>query len=111
MTGDIFHPSHAAPPVDGGELLVELPSRHLAESLCDRLGPGFFARLEEEEDVWVVDIRFGGAGALARLLRMVETWVAERALGAVRHHLDGKAYILSAGEIAWSSFGCQPVLL
>jgi hypothetical protein len=29
----------------------------------------------------------------------------------VRYHLDGKAYILSAGEIAWSNFGREPVLL
>jgi hypothetical protein len=111
MTSDIFDAPHTALPNDAGELVVELPSRHLGESLCDRLGPGFFARLEQDADVWIVDVRFPGTAALARLMRMVEAWVAERALGAVRYHLDGKAYILSAGEITWSSFGREPVLL
>ena len=66
---------------------------------------------EQEENYWVVDVTFRSAGELARLLRTVEAWVAERALGAVRYHLDGKAYILAAGEIAWSRFGREPVLL
>jgi len=99
----------AAP--DDDELLVELPTRHVAESLCDRLGPERAARPEQEEDRWDVEVTFGSASELAQLLRTVEAWVAERALGALRYHLDGRAYILRAGEIAWSSFAGEPVRL
>jgi hypothetical protein len=97
--------------LDGDEILVELPSRHVAESLCDRLRPGRGARPEQEEDFWEVGVSFGSALELAQLLRTVEAWVAERALGALRYHLDGRAYILRAGEIAWSSFAREPVRL
>jgi hypothetical protein len=96
---------------DTDEILVELPSRHVAESLCDRLGPGLVAQPEQEEDRWEVGVTFGSGLELAQLLRTVEAWVAERALGALRYHLDGRAYILRAGEIAWSSFAREPVQL
>jgi len=108
MTADTNDWPHEALWLDAGELLVELPTRHLAESLCDRLEPTFVARPDLDHDVWVVDVLFGNSGALARLLRTIEDWVTERPLGAVRYHLDGKAYVLSAGEIAWSSFGAEP---
>jgi hypothetical protein len=112
MTTELFHSTQALPSLDVGEVLVELPTRHLAESLCDRLGTGFLTWADPDDDqVWVVEAIFADASALGRLLRMVEAWVAERALGAVRYHLDGKAYILSAGEITWSSFDREPVLL
>src|SRR3954468_20553681 len=104
MSGNSYDWPHAALWLDAGELLVELPSRHLAESLSDRLDPNFVARPEDDGEIWGVDILFGSANALARMLRVVEAWVAERTLGAVRYHLDGRAYILAAGEIAWSSF-------
>jgi hypothetical protein len=97
--------------LDGDELLVELPSRHVAESLCDRLGPDRVVQPEQEEDRWEVGVTFGSGLELAQLLRTVEAWVAERALGALRYHLDGRAYILRAGEIAWSSFAREPVRL
>ena len=97
--------------LDADEILVELPSRHVAESLCDRLGADRVGRPEQEEDRWEVGVTFGSALELAQLLRTVEAWVAERALGALRYHLDGRAYILRAGEIAWSSFAREPVRL
>jgi hypothetical protein len=96
--------------VDGDEILVELPSRHVAESLCDRLGPGRVAHQEQDVDCWEVGVPFGSALELAQVLRTVEAWIAERALGALRYHLDGRAYILRAGEIAWSSFAREPVV-
>jgi len=92
------------------EILVELPSRHVAESLCDRLGPGRVARPEQDEDCWEVGVTFGSGLELAQVLRTVEAWIAERALGALRYHLDGRAYILRAGEITWSNFALEPVV-
>jgi len=95
---------------DTDELLVELPSRHVAESLCDRLGADSGAHPEQDNDCWEVGVTFGSGLELAQLLRTVEAWVAERALGALRYHLDGRAYILRAGEIAWSSFAREPIV-
>jgi hypothetical protein len=39
---------------------------------------------------------------LAVLLRTVESWVAEESLCAIRYELDGRKYVLAAGEPAWS---------
>ncbi|HEY3050991.1 MAG TPA: hypothetical protein VGJ40_04640 [Gaiellaceae bacterium] len=40
---------------------------------------------------------------LAPLLRAVERWVAAEALRALRFELDGRAYILEAGEPNWTA--------
>ena len=92
------------------EILVELPTRHVAESLCDRLGPGRVVAPVHDQDCWEVEVPFGSGLELAHLLRTVEAWVAERGLGALRYHLDGRAYILRAGEILWSTFAREPVV-
>jgi hypothetical protein len=39
---------------------------------------------------------------LADLLRDVEGWVHEESLGAIRYEVDGRAYVLDAGESDWS---------
>jgi hypothetical protein len=42
---------------------------------------------------------------VAALLREVEAWVEEESLLALRFELDGRAYVLEAGEAAWSITG------
>ena len=37
------------------------------------------------------------------LLREVEAWVAEESLCAIRFMLDGRIYVLGAGEADWNS--------
>ena len=39
---------------------------------------------------------------LAELLRDVEGWVRDESLGAIRYELDGRAYVLDAGNCEWS---------
>src|SRR5690348_5438958 len=39
---------------------------------------------------------------LAQLLRDVEGWVRDESLGAIRYELDGRAYVLDAGNCEWS---------
>jgi hypothetical protein len=39
---------------------------------------------------------------LAELLRDVEDWVREESLGAIRYELDGRSYVLDAGDCDWS---------
>jgi hypothetical protein len=92
-------------------ILVELASHEQAENLCDRLSRDRVTWPERAESCWVVSIEFDSGAELARLLRKIEAWVADRALGAIRYHLDGRAYVLGAGEIAWSTFATVSVRL
>jgi hypothetical protein len=39
---------------------------------------------------------------LAALLREVEAWVRDESLGAIRYELDGRHYVLDAGDSQWS---------
>ncbi|HET7554715.1 MAG TPA: hypothetical protein VFJ75_03585 [Gaiellaceae bacterium] len=41
-------------------------------------------------------------GDLAALLRDAEAWVREESLGAIRYELDGRAFVLDAGDTEWS---------
>jgi hypothetical protein len=47
---------------------------------------------------------------LAVLLREVEAWVEEESLAAIRFELDGRAYVLEAGEADWTAVPSRPVL-
>ena len=56
------------------------------------------------EEPYVVAAAFQSeSGDLATLLREVEAWVAEESLCAIRYMLDGRIYVLKAGEADWSS--------
>jgi hypothetical protein len=46
---------------------------------------------------------------VAALLREVEEWVEEESLSAVRFELDGRAYVLEAGEADWSIAAAEAV--
>ena len=39
---------------------------------------------------------------LAILLRIVETWVDNESLWAIRYELDGRNYVLAAGDPVWA---------
>ena len=82
-------------------IVFELATRENADSLHQRLGLGWVAQSRETEGVWNVEADLRSGKDFARLLRTVERWVAERALGAIRFHVDARSYVLEAGEIAW----------
>jgi predicted RNA-binding protein with EMAP domain len=46
---------------------------------------------------------------VAVLLREVEEWVEEESLSAVRYELDGRSYVLEAGEPDWSVAAAESV--
>ena len=75
----------------------ELPEYVNVDEFCERIRrrwPGS-ARLEDE--VWRVSARLrSNKNDLALLLRVVEAYVAESGLQAIRYHLDGRAYVLEA---------------
>jgi hypothetical protein len=51
----------------------------------------------------VASVRLNCDLDLAQLLRVVEAWVIEESLGPIRFHLDGRSYILEAGEANWAA--------
>jgi|SRR6478609_5622921 hypothetical protein len=82
----------------------ELPSIEHVTRLQWQLARTRIAWSAKCADAWFVQAEFRRAEDLARLLRDVETWVAARRLGAIRYHLDGRAYILHAGDVEWSEW-------
>jgi hypothetical protein len=84
-------------------VLFELPSPDDADDLARTLHESCIAWTERWDDVWIVGAELRDDDDLAPLLRAAERWVAERHLVAIRFSLDAKAYILRAGEIAWSA--------
>jgi hypothetical protein len=81
--------------------LADVPlSTRLAERLARRRNVILSA---ERQDVMVVLAELGPEPEdLIGLLREVEGWVEEEAVCAIRFELDGRAYVLTAGEINWS---------
>lgn len=97
--------------MDCGAIRFEIVELATAVRLAQRLGrtrPVIV--VAESVDVKSVVAEIGpGTTDLAELLREAEEWVAEESLGAIRYELDGRAYVLDAGEPDWSvSFVPEP---
>jgi hypothetical protein len=76
-------------------ILFELPEQPDASSLCLRLRPRWPASLVDDGGPCLVAAELRpDAADLARLLRDVETWVAERGLEELWFQLDGRSYLL-----------------
>jgi hypothetical protein len=83
----------------------EIPDLATSARLAKRLADRWTIDLMAESDelmVLVVELQ-PSPGDLAALLREVEAWVAEEALCAVRFEVDGRSYVLEAGEAKWDS--------
>jgi hypothetical protein len=74
-------------------------SVRLAERLADRWQVAVTA--ERKEVVGVHADLNPEVDDMAVLLREVEDWVEEESLAAVRFTLDGRAYVLAAGQPEW----------
>lgn len=80
----------------------EVPEQVDATRLRERLRRHWACSLVSFESTWVVYVDLEPRdGDLAALLREAETWVGETHLGAIRYHVDGRAYVLEAGEVVW----------
>jgi hypothetical protein len=63
--------------------------------------------VHERNDVPLVTVYFRTTAAdLASLLRSVEAWVARESLCAIRFELDGRDYVLEAGDPDWAFAPC-----
>jgi len=80
----------------------ELPDLAGAARLATLLRSRWAVSVNEEDDVALVDVYVRPRTDLASLMRTVEDWVARESLRAIRFELDGRVYILEAGEVDWA---------
>ena len=76
-------------------------AREAGKLLVQRLG---VAKVTTKGDINLVTARLRDHSAdLAVLLRELEAWVVEESLFAIRFEVDGREYVLQAGEADWQS--------
>jgi hypothetical protein len=81
----------------------EIPDLAAAVRLARRLQSQRSIYLHSHKELTVVWARLAPEpDDLVLLLRGVEGWVVEEALRAIRFELDGRIYILEAGEPDWA---------
>jgi hypothetical protein len=90
------------------QVCFELLDFSAATRLVRRLGAERSAALLFDEPYVVVASFQPEASDLAKLLRDVEAWVAEESLRAIRYMLDGRIYVLEAGEPDWGALPWEP---
>jgi hypothetical protein len=89
----------------GRSVRFEIPDLASAARLTRQLGGRWHVSLQEGLSVNVVAavIQPNRKGDLAVLLRSVEAWVEKESLVAIRYALDGREYVLTAGEADWAA--------
>ena len=81
----------------------ELPDLAGAARLATLLRSRWAVSVYEEDDVAIVDVYIRVSRTdLASLMRTVEDWVARESLRAIRFELDGRSYVMEAGEADWT---------
>ena len=82
----------------------EIADLAAAVRLTRRLASTWTVSLQERRDVNLVAARLRRPSRdLAVLLREVEAWVEEESLCAIRYEVDGREYVIHAGEPDWQS--------
>jgi hypothetical protein len=81
----------------------EVPTLYAATRLAELLDDGWGAWIHQRYGNHVVYATLDeDPEDLAILLRIVENWVENESLWAIRYELDGRQYVLAAGEVAWA---------
>lgn len=82
----------------------EIADLAAAVRLTRRLAARWTVSLHERRDVNLVTARLRARSTdLAVLLRDVEAWVEDESLYAIRYEVDGREYVIQAGEADWHS--------
>ena len=82
----------------------EIADLAAAVRLTRRLAQSRVVSLRERGDINLVSATLRTeADDLALLMRTVEAWVEEESLCAIRFEVDGREYVLQAGEANWES--------
>jgi hypothetical protein len=84
-------------------LSFEITRAASAARLVRRLQARWTVSVSARDTLTVASVHLNCDLDLAQLLRVVEAWVIEESLGAIRFHLDGRSYILEAGEANWAA--------
>jgi hypothetical protein len=86
-------------------VLIEVPDAGLAALLAERLADRWRITVDSARpDVVAVRVDLWPFEQdLALLLRDVAAWIEREALGALRFELDGRGYVLEAGQVDWST--------
>jgi hypothetical protein len=87
-------------------VLFEVVDRAAGEQLAHRLRPAWRESLHDRDRFWLLAAELRPVkGDLAVLLRKVEAWVATREVPEIWFSLDGRSYLLKAGELdlAWAA--------
>ena len=84
-------------------VLIEIPDPGLSALLAERLSDRWRVSVDAARpDVVAVRVNLRPVGQdLALLLRSIACWIEQERLGAVRFELDGRGYVLEAGEVDW----------
>jgi hypothetical protein len=80
----------------------ELPTHAAAADLWQHLIGERSTWTEPRHDAWLVFAELREADDLAVLLRSAEDWLATTHLRAIGFSVDGRGYVLEAGELEWS---------
>jgi hypothetical protein len=81
----------------------EIPTLTSAGRLAELLEDGWGAWIHQRRGSHVVFATLDeDPEDLALLLRIVETWVENESLWAIRYELDGRTYMLFAGDPVWA---------
>lgn len=82
----------------------ELPDLAGAARLATLLRPYWAVGVSEQDDIALVGVYIrASATDLATLLRSVEDFVALECLCAIRFELDGRGYVMEAGDADWTA--------
>ena len=82
----------------------ELPDLAGAARLATLLRTCWTVSVDDDDGVPVLEVELGASPTkLASLLRTVEGWVEQECLRAIRFELDGRVYVLEAGDADWES--------
>jgi hypothetical protein len=93
-------------PLNGHSDAVQFEIGDLASAvrLTRRLSPYWLVTFEEGFHACLVTVQLRHRpDDVAVLLRAVERFVAEESLRAVRYSLDGRGYVLEAGDADWAN--------
>ena len=83
-------------------VVFEIPGVDRARELSELLAEERLTWVERGEGIGrVVVLLRPDEGDLAALMRTTEQWVADRHLFAIRFSLDGRDYVLEAGDAIW----------
>jgi hypothetical protein len=82
----------------------DIPDLAAAVRLTRLLGELWNVSLRDRSDINLVSaVLRSDPLDLALLLREVEAWIREESLCAIRFEVDGREYVLAAGEADWAT--------